>query len=111
MSLGKHSLKVRAGLRENHDDNFQTANFNGAFRSERDRPLPRRVLPGPAFSFGNPGVPAVVMGLANGQSVQSLISLRIWASEYFRQRQSCFTRRVPARLGADGIFAGPKIRN
>src|SRR5229473_3415606 len=31
MALGKHFVKFGARVRENRDDNFQTANFNGAF--------------------------------------------------------------------------------
>ncbi len=84
MTLGKHFVKFGARLRENRDDNFQTANFNGAFSfGTRQTPAPGASCSGPSVQLtGIQAYQQLVMGLANGQSVQSLISCGFGPSEY-----------------------------
>ena len=84
MVLGKHFLKFGARLRENRDDNFQTANFNGAFTfGTRQTPAPTASCPGASMQLtGIQAYQQLVMGLANGQSVQNLISCGFGATVY-----------------------------
>jgi len=84
MSLGKHFVKFGARLRENRDNNFQTANFNGAFSfGTRQTPAPSASCSGPSVQLtAIQAYQQLVMGLANGQSVQSLISCGFGPSEY-----------------------------
>ncbi len=84
MALGKHFVKFGARLRENRDDNFQTANFNGAFSfGSRQTPAPSSSCSGPSMQLtGIQAYQQLVMGLANGQSVQTLISCGFGPSEY-----------------------------
>jgi len=84
MALGKHFVKFGARLRENRDDNFQTANFNGSFSfGTRQTPAPTVSCPGPSAQLtGIQAYQQLVMGLANGQSVQSLIACGFGPSDY-----------------------------
>lgn len=84
MALGKHFVKFGARLRENRDDNFQTGDFNGTFSfGSRQTPAPSASCSGPSVQLtGIQAYQQLVMGLANGQSVQSLISCGFGASEY-----------------------------
>ncbi len=84
MALGKHFLKFGARLRENRDDNFQTANFNGAFTfGTRQTPAPTASCPGASTQLtGIQAYQQLVMGLANGQTVQNLISCGFGPTEY-----------------------------
>jgi hypothetical protein len=84
MAVGKHFVKFGVRVRSNHDKNFQTANFNGSFS------FGSRVTPPPSSSCTGPngaltGVQAyqqLVIGLANGQSVQSLINCGYGPTNY-----------------------------
>ncbi len=84
MALGKHFLKFGARLRANRDDNFQTANFNGAFTfGTRRTPAPTASCPGASIQLtGIQAYQQLVMGLANGQSLQNLISCGFGATVY-----------------------------
>ncbi len=84
MALGKHFVKFGARLRENRDDNFQTANFNGAFSfGTRQTPVPTASCPGPSVQLtGIQAYQQLVTGLANGQSVQSLINCGFGPTDY-----------------------------
>jgi hypothetical protein len=76
MALGKHFVKFGARLRENRDENLQTANFNGEFSfGSRQTPLPSATCPGPSARLtGIEAYQQLVMGLAKGQNEQTLIS-------------------------------------
>jgi hypothetical protein len=84
MALGKHFVKFGARVRTNRDENFETANFNGAFS------FGSRVIPPPSGSCTAPAgeytaiqaYQQLVMGLANGQSVQSLINCGFGPTTY-----------------------------
>jgi len=84
MAAGKHFVKFGVRMRSNRDENFQTANFNGNFS------FGSRVTPPPSVSCTGPngtlsGVQAyqqLVMGLANGQSVQNLINCGYGPTNY-----------------------------
>jgi Carboxypeptidase regulatory-like domain len=84
MALGKHFVKFGARLRANRDDNFETANFNGAFSfGTRQTPLPSASCSGASVQLtGIEAYQQLVMGLANGQSVQSLISCGYGPTNY-----------------------------
>jgi len=84
MALGKHFVKFGARLRDNHGDNFQTANFNGSFSfGTRQTPPPTASCPGPSARLtGIQAYQQLVTGLANGQSVQSLIACGFGPTEY-----------------------------
>ena len=84
MALGKHFVKFGARLRENRDENFQTANFNGEFSfGSRQTPPPSAACPGPSVQLTGIGAyQQLVMGLANGQSEQTLINCGFGATEY-----------------------------
>ncbi len=84
MALGKHFVKFGARVRENRDDNFQTANFNGAFSfGTRQTPSPTASCTGPSVQLtGIQAYQQLVMGLANGQSVQSLINCGFGPTDY-----------------------------
>jgi len=84
MALGKHFVKFGARVRENREDNFQTANFNGAFSfGTRQTPSPTASCPGPSVQLtGIQAYQQLVMGLANGQSVQSLINCGFGPTDY-----------------------------
>jgi hypothetical protein len=86
MAAGKHFVKFGARVRSNRAENFETANFNGAF-SFGTRQTPSSSASCPNASAQLSGIEAyqqLVMGLANGQNVQSLIS---WADQLFRERK------------------------
>jgi len=84
MALGKHFVKFGTRLRENRDDNFQTANFNGSFSfGSRTTPPPSASCPGPNGQLtGIMAYQQLVLGLANGQSVQSLIACGYGPTDY-----------------------------
>src|SRR5229473_2712296 len=84
MALGKHFVKFGARVRENRDDNFETANFNGAFSfGTRPTPSPTASCTGPSVQLtGIQAYQQLVMGLANGQSVQSLINCGFGPTDY-----------------------------
>jgi Carboxypeptidase regulatory-like domain len=84
MALGKHFVKFGARVRENRDDNFQTANFNGAFSfGSRTTPPPSASCPGPnGLLTGIVAYQQLVMGLANGQSLQTLIACGYGPTNY-----------------------------
>src|SRR5258707_4632162 len=84
MALGKHFVKFGARVRENRDDNFETANFNGAFSfGTRQTPSPTASCTGPSVQLtGIQAYQQLVMGLANGQSVQSLINCGFGPTDY-----------------------------
>ncbi len=84
MLLGKHFVKFGARLRANRDDNFQTANFNGAFSfGTRQTPAPTASCPGPSAQLtGIQAYQQLVMGLANGQGVQTLIACGFGPTDY-----------------------------
>jgi len=76
MALGKHFVKFGARLRANRNENFETPNFNGAFSfGTRQTPAPSVSCPGASGQLtGIQAYQQLVMGLASGQSVQSLIN-------------------------------------
>jgi carboxypeptidase family protein len=84
MALGKHFVKFGAKLRASRYENFETANFSGTFS------FGSRVIPSPTASCPAPGGPytaiqayqQLAMGLANGQSAQSLINCGFGPTEY-----------------------------
>src|SRR5260370_17072338 len=84
MLLGKHFVKFGARLRANRDDNFQTANFNGSFSfGTRQTPAPTASCHGPSAQLtGIQAYQQLVMGFANGQSVQSLIACGFGPNDY-----------------------------
>src|SRR5467141_805254 len=84
MALGKHFVKFGARLRENRDENFETANFNGAFSfGTRQTPAPSASCPGASGQLtGIQAYQQLAMGLANGQSVQTLIACGFGPTNY-----------------------------
>src|SRR6267154_2127301 len=84
MALGKHFVKFGARLRENRDNNFETANFNGAFSfGTRQTPAPSASCPGASGQLtGIQAYQQLAMGLANGQSVQTLIACGFGPTNY-----------------------------
>jgi carboxypeptidase family protein len=84
MAAGKHFAKFGVRVRSNRDENFETANFNGNFS------FGSRVTPAPSASCtglngaltGIQAYQQLVMGLANGQSVQSLINCGYGPTNY-----------------------------
>jgi hypothetical protein len=84
MALGKHFVKFGAKLRENRDENFETANFNGAFSfGTRQTPAPSASCPSASVQFtGIQAYQQLAMGLANGQSVQTLIACGFGPTNY-----------------------------
>jgi len=84
MAAGKHFVKFGARVRSNRAENFETANFNGAF-SFGTRQTPSSSASCPNTSAQLSGIEAyqqLVMGLANGQNVQSLISCGFGPTNY-----------------------------
>ncbi len=84
MALGKHFVKFGARLRANRNENFETANFNGAFSfGSRTTPAPSASCPGASTQLtGIEAYQQLAMGLANGQSVQSLITCGFGPTNY-----------------------------
>jgi hypothetical protein len=84
MALGKHFVKFGARVRENRDDNFQTANFNGSFSfGSRTTPPPSASCTGPSgLLTGIVAYQQLAMGLANGQTTQSLIACGYGPTDY-----------------------------
>jgi hypothetical protein len=87
MALGKHFVKFGARLHDNRDVNFQTANFNGAFSfGNRPTPAPSASCPGatvPSVQLtGLQAYQRLLMGLAGGQSLQSLINCGFGPTNY-----------------------------
>jgi hypothetical protein len=84
MALGKHFVKFGARVRINRDENFETANFNGSFSfGTRQTPTPSASCPGPSVQLqGIQAYQQLVMGLANGQSVQTLINCGFGPTNY-----------------------------
>jgi hypothetical protein len=84
MALGKHFVKFGARARINRDESFETANFNGSFSfGTRQTPAPSAACPGPSIQLqGIQAYQQLVMGLANGQSVQSLINCGFGPTNY-----------------------------
>jgi hypothetical protein len=84
MNLGKHFVKFGARLRSNRDDNFTTANFNGTFVfGTRQTPAASASCTGTSAQFtGILAYQQLVMGLANGQSLQNLITCGFGPTEY-----------------------------
>jgi len=84
MALGKHFVKFGARMRANRDENFQTANFNGTFSfGTRGIPPPTASCTAPAGQYtGIQAYQQLVMGVANGQSVQSLINCGFGPTTY-----------------------------
>ena len=84
MALGKHFVKFGARLRENRDENFETANFNGAFSfGTRQTPAPSASCPGVSVQLsGIQAYQQLAMGLANGQSIQTLIACGFGPTNY-----------------------------
>jgi len=84
MALGKHFVKFGARVRVNRDENFETANFNGSFSfGTRQTPAPSAACPGPSVQLdGIHAYQQLVMGLANGQSEQSLINCGFGPTNY-----------------------------
>jgi len=84
MALGKHFVKFGARLRENRDENFETANFNGAFSfGTRQTPAPSASCPGASVQLtGIQAYQQLATGLANGQSVQTLIACGFGPTNY-----------------------------
>ncbi len=84
MAAGKHFVKFGVRVRTNRDENFETANFNGAFSfGNRLTPPTSASCPGPSVQLtGVQAYQQLVMGLANGQSVQSLINCGYGPTNY-----------------------------
>ncbi|HKV64734.1 MAG TPA: carboxypeptidase regulatory-like domain-containing protein [Candidatus Acidoferrum sp.] len=84
MAAGKHFVKFGVRVRSNHDENFETANFNGNFSfGSRVTPPPSASCTGPNGALtGIQAYQQLVMGLANGQTVQSLINCGYGPTEY-----------------------------
>jgi hypothetical protein len=84
MAAGKHFVKFGVRVRSNRDENFQTANFNGAFSfGRRLTPPTSASCPGPSVQItGVQAYQQLVMGLANGQSVQSLTNCGFGPTNY-----------------------------
>jgi hypothetical protein len=84
MAAGKHFVKFGVRVRSNRDENFETANFIGNFS------FGSRVTPAPSASCtglngaltGIQAYQQLVMGLANGQTVQSLIDCGYGPTNY-----------------------------
>ncbi len=86
MALGKHFVKFGARARTNRDENFETGNFNGMFSfGTRTIPAPGAFCPDTKSNVVLAGICAYqqfVMGLANGQSTQSLGSSGLGPTTY-----------------------------
>jgi len=86
MAAGKHFVKFGARVRSNRDENFETANFNGTFSfGTRKTPVPNALCPDTNSNVLLTGICAYqqfVMGLANGQSSQSLSSRGLGPTNY-----------------------------
>jgi len=84
MALGKHFVKFGARLRENRDENFETANFNGVFSfGTRQTPAPSASCPGVSVQLsGIQAYQAVGDGFGNGQSIQTLIACGFGPTNY-----------------------------
>ena len=84
MALGKHFVKFGARARENRDDNFQTANFNGSFSfGSRTTPPAGASCTGPhGLLTGIVAYQQLVKGLANGQNLQTLIACGYGPTNY-----------------------------
>jgi hypothetical protein len=86
MALGKHFVKFGARVRSNRDENFETANFNGAFSfGTRTIPAPGAFCPNTNSNVVLAGICAYqqfVMGLANGQSTQGLSNSGLGPTTY-----------------------------
>ena len=83
-AAGKHFVKFGARARANRNEDFATANFNGALSfGSRVTPPPAASCPGPSGQLtGIEAYQQLVMGLANGQSVQSLIACGYGPTDY-----------------------------
>jgi len=87
MAAGKHFVKFGVRVRSNRDENFETANFNGTFRSDPES-LPPQAHPVRA-QRGAHGIQAyqqLVMGLAND---------RLFRSDYCGYGRPLFVSAVP----------------
>jgi Carboxypeptidase regulatory-like domain/TonB dependent receptor len=86
MAAGKHFVKFGVRVRSNRDENFQTANFNGSFSfGNRSVPTAAAYCPDTKSNVLLAGICAYqqfVMGLANGQSTQSLRNSGLGPTEY-----------------------------
>jgi hypothetical protein len=84
---GKHFLKFGIRLRDFRDSNFANPNFNGAFLfGSRQNPVPGSCPPGVVgpcdVLTGLEAYQLTVQGLANGQSIASVIAAGGGASQY-----------------------------
>ncbi len=84
MAAGKHFVKFGVRVRSNRDENFETANFNGNFSfGSRVTPPPSASCTGPSGALtGIQAYQQLVMGLANGQTVQNLINCGYGPTNY-----------------------------
>src|SRR5260370_14572003 len=107
MLLGKHFVKFGARLRANRDDNFQTANFNGSFSfGTRQTPAPTASCHGPSAQLtGIQAYQQLVMGFANGQSVQSLIACGFGPNDYSVRARHVGNPTVRVNWFDGGLYA------
>src|SRR5258708_37114861 len=85
MVAGNHLVKFGVRVRSNRDENFETDNFNGNFSfGSRVTPLPSASCTGPSGALtGIQAYQQLVMGLANGQTVQNLINCGYGPTNYW----------------------------
>ena len=86
MAAGKHFVKFGARLRANRNENLETANFNGTFSfGTRQTLVPNALCPDTNSNVlltGTCAYQQFVMGLANGQSSQSLSTRGLGPTNY-----------------------------
>jgi hypothetical protein len=107
MAAGKHFVKFGVRVRSNRDENFQTANFNGAFSfGRRLTPPTSASCPGPSVQItGVQAYQQLVMGLANGGSEQSLINCGFGPTNYSVSASPVGNPTVRVNWSDAGLYA------